>query len=65
MKALYSAKSPPKQTQSAGVYIQMYRSRSCRGFEPGAPVLYEIWTLLKTDAAAGFYIKSGCCDQIK
>jgi hypothetical protein len=31
---LYSAISPPKQTQSAGVYIQMYRSCPCRGSNP-------------------------------
>jgi hypothetical protein len=29
------------------------------------PVLYEIWTLLNTDAVTGFYIKYGCCDKIK
>jgi hypothetical protein len=28
-------------------------------------MLYEIWTLLKTDAAAGFYIKWCRRDQIK
>jgi hypothetical protein len=30
IRVLYSATSPPKQTQSAGVYIQMYRGRLCR-----------------------------------
>jgi hypothetical protein len=37
-RLLYSAIFPPKQTQSARVYIQMYRGRSCRGFEPGVKV---------------------------
>jgi hypothetical protein len=36
-RCLYSAISAPKQTQSAGVNIQMYRGRFCRGFEPESP----------------------------